>query len=210
MKRLFLYVVCCAFLASISCLAQDLHSRVLEMKKAYASSGNIVVLDDNTILIEPNMPGPICGLPRLEAGKTTWSFYTFPLASITVPLTLVDESLIAEDLVFTSHDPQTAYKLGDVGDSTMVVVVGVPGKEFHALMYDRDKLTRLGPGPHNASAYGQTPDEVEAFGLTFADHAAARAFVSSFRYAVHLAKAQALDNRPAIDGLRASASHGHP
>jgi hypothetical protein len=210
MKRLFLFAVFCAWLASISCLAQDLHSRVLEMKKSYASSGNIVVLDDNTVLIEPNMPGPICGLPKLEAGKTAWSFYTFPLASVTVPLALVDEGMIAEDLVFTSQDAQTAYKPGDVGDTTMVILVGMPGKEFHAVMYDRDKLARLGPGPHNASAYGQTPDEVEAFGLTFSDRAAAQAFVSALKDAVHLAKAQALDSRPATGDLRASAAHGRP
>jgi len=210
MKRLFLFVVCCAWFASNSCLAQDLHSRVLEMKKAYASSGNIVALDDNTVLIEPNMPGPICGLPRLEAGKTTWSFYTFPLASITVPLTLIDEGMIAEDLVFTSQDAPSAYKPGDVGDTTMVVVVGVPGKEFHAVMYDRDKLTRLGPGPHNSSAYGQTPDEVEAFGLTFSDRTAAQAFVTALKDAVHLAKAQAVNTHSAGGELRAPLAHVRP
>jgi len=207
MKRLFLFVVCCAWFVSVSCVAQDLHSRVLEMKKSYAASGNIVVLDDNSILIEPNMPGPICALPRLEAGKTTWSVYTFPLASVTVPLTLVDEGMIAEDLVFTSQDAQNAYKPGDVGDTTMVVVVGMPGKEFHAVMYDRDKLTRLGPGPHNASAYGQTPDQVEAFGLTFSDRAAARAFVSALKDAVHLAKAQAMNTHPAVGDFKAAAAH---
>jgi len=180
------------------------------MKKFYASSGTIVVLDERTLLIEPNMPGPICGLPKDEAGKTTWSFYSFPLASITVPLTLIDEGIIGEDLVFTSQDAQTAYKPGDLGDTTMVVVVGMPGKEFHAVMYDREKLTQLGPGPHNASAYGQTPDEVEAFGLTFSDRTAARAFVSALKDAVHLAKAQALDSRPATGDLRASAAHGRP
>jgi hypothetical protein len=208
MKKLSLYVFCVLF-SSIPCLAQDLHSRIQEMKKAYSSSGSIATLDEETLLIEPNMPGPICGVPKNGAGKTTWSFYSFPLASVTVPLTMIDASLIAEDLVFTGQDPATAYKPGDVGDTTMIVVVGMPGGEFHAIMYDRDKLTRLGPGPHDASAYGQAPDKVEAFGLTFSDHAAARAFVTALRDAVRLAKAQALSIH-LEDGIRASGVHARP
>ena len=210
MKNLTLCAVYCVLLSSLSCLAQGLHSRIQELKKAYASSGSIVVLDDKTLLIEPNMPGPICGVPKDDAGTTTWSFYTFPLASVTVPLAMVDESIIAENLVFTSEDAPKSYKPGDMGDSTMIVVVGMPGKEFHAIMYDRDKLARLGPGPHTASSYGETPDEVEAFGLTFSDRMAARAFVSALKDAVHLAKAQALVSRPANGDLRASTSHKRP
>ncbi len=210
MKKLCLLAVHCVFLSSVSCLAQDIHSRIQEMKKSYAASGSIVSLDDQTLLIQPNMPGPICGLPKSEDGKTTWSFYTFPLASVTVPLALVDESLIADDLVFTGQDAPTAYKPGDTGDTTMIVVVGMPGKEFHAVMYDRDKLARLGPGPHDGSAYGQAPDQVEVFGLTFSDHAAAHAFVSAFKDAVHLAKAQALAVHPEGGNLTASTSHSRP
>ena len=191
MKKLSLYAVYCVLLSSSVCLAQDLHARVQEMKKSYASSGSIVVLDEKTLLIEPNMPGPICGLPRNEAGKTTWSFYTFPLASITVPLTLVDETLISEDVVFTSTDAPKQYKQGDVGDTTMVVIVGEPGKQFQATMYDREKVASLGPGPHDASSYGKVPDEVEAFGLTFSDHASASTFVDALKKAIILAKTRA-------------------
>ena len=100
MKKLSLFAVYCLLVSSISCLSQNLDSRIQEMRKAYSSSGSIVLLDDKTVLIEPNMPGPICGVPKNEAGKTTWSFYTFPLASVTVPLAQIDESIIAEDLVF--------------------------------------------------------------------------------------------------------------
>jgi hypothetical protein len=197
MKKLRLDVICCVLLSSFTCLAQNLPSRMQEMKRSYAGSGSIVVLDNQTLLIEPNMPGPICGVPKIEGGKTTWSFYSFPLASVTVPLAMVDESLIAEDVVFTNQDAPAAYKPGDVGDTTMIVVVGMPGKEFRAITYDRDKLSHLGPGPHAASAYGQTPDQVEAFGLTFSDRAAAREFVAALRDAVHLAKAQAMLAHPA-------------
>lgn len=160
------------------------------MKHAYAASGSIVALDDHTLLIEPNMPGPLCALPTNEGGKTTWSFYTFPLASITVPLALVDETLIGEDIVFTNPDATKGYKPGDTGDTTMVVIAGAPGKQFHTLTYDRDKLAHLGPGPHDGSAYGQAPDDTEAFGLMFSDHAAARAFETALRNAVILAKAE--------------------
>jgi hypothetical protein len=180
------------------------------MKKSYASSGSIVALDDKTLLIEPNMPGPICGLPKNEDGKTTWSFYSFPLASITVPLELIDESIIGENVVFTAQDAPTAYKSGDVGDTTMIVVVGMPGKEFHAVTYDREKLARLGPGPHDGSSYGQVPDEVEAFGLTFSDHTAAVAFVSALKDAVHLAKARAAMEHPAGSDLSVSVRPGRP
>lgn len=201
MKKLCLYAVYCVVLSSFACLAQNLPSRIQEMKRSYAASGSIVVLDNQTLVIEPNMPGPICGVPKNEAGKTTWSFYSFPLASVTVPLAMVDESLIAADVVFTNQEAPAAYKPGDVGDATMVVVAGMPGKEFHAIMYDRDKLAHLGPGPHDGAAYGQAPDEVEAFGLTFSDRDAARAFVAALRDAVHLAKAQAMLARPAGGGF---------
>ncbi len=171
-------------------LAQDLTADIQTMKTSYAASGSIVTLDKHTLVIEPNMPGPVCALPRSEAGKTTWSYFAFPLASITVPLETVDETLITEDRVFTSPDAARAYKPGDLGDTTMVVVMGVEGRQFHTLMYDRDKLAQLGPGVHNSSEYGQAPDDVEAFGLTFTDHAAAQVFVDALRSAVLLAKKQ--------------------
>jgi hypothetical protein len=191
MKKLFAFASLALLLSSASCIAQDLISHIQQMKSSYAASGSVVTLDDRTLLISPNMPAPVCALPKNEGGQTTWSFYSFPLASITVPLALVDESLIAEDDVFTTPDATQAYKPGDVGDTTMIVVVGMPGKQFHTLTYDREKLAHLGPGPHNSSAYGQAPDEVEAFGLTFNDRASARAFVAALRKAVILAKTQA-------------------
>jgi hypothetical protein len=160
------------------------------MKSSYALSGNIVVLDAHTILIEPKMPGPLCAVPRSQDGKTTWSYYTFPLASIVVPLSAVDEKLISENSVFTNPNAAKTYKPGDMGDTTMVVIAGVPGKQFHTLWYDREKLTHLGSGPHSPAAYDQTPDETEAFGLTFPDPASARAFEAALRDAVVQAKGQ--------------------
>ena len=191
MKKLYLYGLCGLSLA-LPCAAQNLASHFQAMKDSYAASGNIVVLDDHAVLIEPRMPGPLCALPRNENGKTTWSYYTFPLASIVVPLASVDETLIAENLVFTNPEAAKNYKPGDVGDTAMVVIAGVPGKQFHTIIYDREKLTHLGPGPHSSSAYGQAPDDTAAFGLTFSDRAAARAFETALKNAVLLAKAQAL------------------
>jgi hypothetical protein len=192
MKKLCLVALACALLSSVVATAQDLHAHVQQMKSSYASSGSIVVLDDQTILIEPNMPGPLCALPKEENGKTSWSFFAFPLASITLPLSSVDESIISEDRVFTDTDATKNYKPGDVGDTTMVVVVTMPGKQFHTLGYDRDRLAHLGPGPHDKAAYGETADDVEAIGLTFTDHEAARAFVGALRNAVILAKARTI------------------
>lgn len=170
--------------------AQNITSVIETMKTAYSSSGSIVTLDEHSIVIEPKMPSPLCGLPSSKNGKTEWAFYTFPLASITVPLTSVDETLIAEDRVFTNPAVTNTYKPGDVGDTTMVVIAGLPGKQFHTLTYDRDKLAHLGPGPHSSKEYGQSPDDTEAFGLTFADPAAARAFEAAFKQAVILAKSR--------------------
>lgn len=192
MKTLLRFLPGYLVLCSLACGAQNIRSRMEQMKTAYTASGSIVVLDGQTLLIEPNMPGPICALPRQEDGKTTWYRYTFPLASITVPLTAVDESVVSEDRVFTDPDAPNAYKPGDVGDATLVVVVSTSGRKFHSLMYDRDKLSHLGPGPHNSSEYGQMPDEVEAFGLTFVDSTAAHEFVTALKNAVLLAKAQAM------------------
>jgi hypothetical protein len=195
MKTSFRLLLGCLLVSSMVCSAQDVHSHLDQMKIAYTASGSIVVLDGQTLVIEPNMPGPICSLPRQEDGKTTWYRYAFPLSSITVPLTSVDESVVSEDRVFTNPAASQGYKPGDVGDATMIVVVSMPGKTFPALIYDRDKLAHLGPGPHSASDYGQVKDQVEAFGLTFADNASAHAFITALRNAVTMAKTQAMAAR---------------
>jgi len=183
-------VLCCFAVSVFPAAAQTLPADIQAMKSSYAASGSIVMVDSHTLIIEPNMPGPVCALPKNDAGKTTWSYFAFPLSSITVPLETVDETLITEDRVFTSAEAAKAYKPGDVGDTTMVVVMGVEGKPFHTLMYDRDKLAQLGPGVHNSSDYGQAPDDVVAFGLTFANNAAAQAFVDALKSAVLRAKKQ--------------------
>ena len=192
MKTLYRLLLGCLVVSAINCGAQDLRSRMDEMKTAYTASGSIVVLDGQTLIIEPNMPAPICALPRQEDGKVNWYRYAFPLASITVPLTAIDENIVSEDRVFTDPAAPQVYKPGDQGDTTMIVVVGRPVKKFPALVYDREKLERLSPGPHSASDYGQFQDQVEAFGLTFADNGAAREFVNALRNAVRLAKTQAM------------------
>jgi hypothetical protein len=186
------FTLCCLVASAFAVAAQTLPADLQTMKVSYAGSGSIIVADDHTLVIEPNMPGPMCALPKNEGGKTSWSYFAFPLASITVPLASVDETLITEDIVFTDPDAAKGYKPGDVGDTTMVVVMGVPGKQFHTLMYDREKLIQLGPGVHNSSSYGQTPDDVEAFGLTFTDHAAARAFVDALKSAAAIARTQSV------------------
>lgn len=192
MKTLFRLLLGCLVVSSLSCGAQTVRTQMEQMKTAYIASGSIVVLDGQTLVIEPKMPGPICALPRQEDGKITWYRYAFPLSSITVPLTDVDETVVSEDRVFTDPEASKAYKPGDKGDTTMVVIVGMPGKKFRALMYDRDKLAQLGPGPHRSSEYGQMQDQIEAFGLVFPDDAAANDFIAALRNAVTLAKTQAM------------------
>lgn len=174
----------------LSCAAQNIASHIQAMKTSYASSGTIDVLDNRTIVIEPKMPSPLCAMPVNKDGKIAWSYYAFPLASIVVPLSAVDETLMSEDLVFTNPDAAKGYKPGDLGDTIMVVIASVPGKQFHTITYDREKLASLGPGPHSSSEYGQRQDDTEAFGLTFRDRAEARAFEIALKNAVALAKAQ--------------------
>ncbi|MGB6725426.1 MAG: hypothetical protein WBE74_05935 [Terracidiphilus sp.] len=196
MKRALLFLPCFIFIASFSCVAQNSATPIETLKNAYAASGSIVVLNENTILIEPKMPAPVCALPKTENGKTTWQFYSFPLASITVPLAEVDETLISEDRVFTGFDAPKSYKPGDMGDATMIVIAGDEGKQFHTLIYDRDKLVQLGPGPHSSKEYDQAPDNTLAFGLTFSDPASAHAFEIALKDAVLEAKARAQNERP--------------
>jgi len=196
MKRALPYLLSFLLIPSFSCVAQNSVTPIETLKSAYAASGSIVVLDKNTILIQPKMPAPVCAMPKTENGKTTWQVYSFPLASITVPLTEVDETLISEDRVFTGDDAQKSYKPGDVGNTTMIVIAGNEGKQFHTLIYDRDKLMQLGPGPHSSKEYDQAPDDTMAFGLTFADQASAHAFEIAFKNAVLEAKAQARNERP--------------
>ena len=190
MKKSILFLACCLSFV-LPCAAQNLAPQFKSMENSYTSSGSIVVLDDHTIVIQPKMPAPLCAMPIVKNGNTTWVYYTFQLASIVVPLTSVDESLISEMHVFTNPDAAKTYKPGEVGDTTMVVIAGEPGTEFHTITYDRDKLARLGPGPHSASAYGQAADDTQAFGITFSDGAAARQFEAALKEAVLLAKAKA-------------------
>jgi len=196
MKRVLLFLPSFFLVASFSCVAQNSASPIETLKNSYAASGSIVVLNDNTIVIEPKMPAPVCALPKTENGKTTWQFYSFPLASITVPLSEVDETLISEDRVFTGTEPDKSYKPGDVGDTTMIVIAGKQGMQFQTLIYDRDKFLQLGPGPHSGKEFDQAPDNTVAFGLTFSDQASARAFEMALREAVLDAKARARTEHP--------------
>ena len=195
MKKLSLSLL--LFGAAACCAGQDLASSIQAMQTAYAGSGSLVAVGAQTILIEPRMPAPLCAVPSEANGKTTWRYYAFPLSSITLPLADVDEKLIGEDEVFTSPDAAKTYKPGEAGDTTLVIVAGVPGKEFHTLLYDRDKFIHLGAGPHSSSEYGQHSDDTEAFALAFSDRAAARSFAAALRKAVLLTRAQAaISNSP--------------
>jgi hypothetical protein len=188
-KKLSLSLLLCG--AAACCAGQDLASSIQAMQTAYAGSGTLVAAGPQTILIEPRMPAPLCAVPSDANGKTTWRYYAFPLSSITLPLADVDDKLIGEDEVFTSPDAAAAYKPGQAGDTTLVIIPGIPGKEFHTLLYDRDKFIHLGPGPHSSSEYSQRPDDTEAFALAFSDRAAVQAFAAALKQAVQLARAQA-------------------
>lgn len=190
MKKFLLLLLLGVYFAPGCGVAQDLASSVQAMSAAYSESGSVVALNATTILIQPKMPAPVCAVPRDADGKTTWSYYAFPLASITVPLAIVDETLIGQDVVFTDPDAIRSYKAGAVGDTTMVIVAGVQGKQFHTVAFDRDKFLHLGPGPHAGSEYGESSDDTEAFGLTFADRGEAQRFAAALKAAVILAKAQ--------------------
>ena len=190
MKRFTLFVFCFFVLSLVRSSAQDISQRIQAMKSAYAASGSIVTLDGRSIVIEPKMPSPVCGVAQMKDGKVAWIFYTFPLASVTVPLALVDESLIGEDRVFTNPNVTHTYKPGDVGDTTMVTIAGLPGMHFHSRIYDRAKFAQLGPGPHASSEYGQAPDDTDAFGLMFPDAASAHTFEIALKEAVILARSK--------------------
>jgi len=187
-KKYPIFLLTLLFIASTATFAQDLTAKIQSMQTAYSGSGNIIAIEGDSIVISPKMPSPICGLLMTRDGKTDWAYYTFPLASITVPLSAVDESLIVDNPVFTDPNVAKNYKPGDVGDSTMVVITGMPGKQFHTLIYDRNKFRQLGPGPHSGPEYGQAPDDTVAFGLTFSDPQAAHTFELALKEAVMLAK----------------------
>ena len=107
-----------------------------------------------------------------------------------MPLAIVDDKLIGEDVVFTDPDAAKKYKPGDPGDTAMVIIAGLPGKQFHTIAYNRDKLLELGPGPHASSGYGESPDDTEAFALTFSSREAANSFAAALKAAVAKARAE--------------------
>lgn len=188
MKNYLISLLTLLSVAASTSHAQNITSKIESMKSAYSDSGSIVAIDGDSIVISPKMPSPVCGLLMNRDGKTGWAFYSFPLASITVPLASVDETLIAENRVFTDPNAAEHYKPGDVGETTMLVISGMPGKQFHTLIYDRDKYANLGPGLHSGREYGQAPDDTVAFGLTFSDPEAAHTFELALKEAVIMAK----------------------
>ncbi len=188
MKKYLISLLTLLFLVPSISHAQNIAATIESMKAAYSDSGSIVAVNGDSIVISPKMPSPVCGLLMNRDGKTGWAFYSFPLASITVPLASVDENMIAENRVFTDPNVAEHYKPGDVGETTMVVISGMPGKQFHTLIYDRDKFAKLGPGPHSSREYSQAPDDTLAFGLTFSDPEAAHTFELALKEAVIMAK----------------------
>jgi hypothetical protein len=188
MKKHLIFLVSLLLLVSTLGSAQNISANIQSMKTAYAGSGSIIALDGDSIVISPKMPSPICGLLMNKDGKMGWAYYSFPLASITVPLNEVDETQIVDNRVFTDPNAADHYKPGDVGETTLVVISGMPGKQFHTLVYDRDKFSQLGPGPHSSREYEQAPDDTLAFGLTFSDPDAARKFELALKEAVIMAK----------------------
>jgi hypothetical protein len=188
MKKHSIFLVSLLLLIPTIGFAQDISAKIQSMKTAYAGSGSIVSLDGDSIVISPKMPNPVCGLLMNKDGKTGWAYYSFPLASITVPLNDVDETQIVDNRVFTNPDAADHYKPGDEGETTLVVISGIPGKQFRTLIYDREKFAQLGPGPHSSREYGQAPDKTLAFGLTFSDADAARTFEQALKDAVIMAK----------------------
>lgn len=188
MKKLSIFFAALVLFAPSLSSAQNIAAKIESMKAAYSDSGGIIAVNGDSIVISPKMPSPVCGLLMTRDGKTGWAFYTFPLASITVPLASVDETLIAENRVFTDPNVAEHYKPGDVGETTMIVISGMPGKQFHTLIYDRDKYANLGPGLHSSREYGQAPDDTVAFGLTFSDPEAAHTFELALKEAVVMAK----------------------
>lgn len=187
-KKHSIFLMSLLLLVPTISFAQNISAKIQSMKAAYAGSGSIIALDGDSIAISPRMPNPICGLLMDKDGKTDWAYYSFPLASITVPLNDVDESLIVDNRVFTDPNAADHYKPGDVGETTLVVISGMPGRQFHTLIYDREKFAELGRGLHSSREYGQAPDETMAFGLTFSDPAAARTFELALKDAVIMAK----------------------
>ena len=104
MKTLFRLLLGCLVLGSIACNAQDIRSRMEQMKTAYTASGSIVVLDGQTLVIEPNMPAPVCALPREEDGKIAWYRYAFPSPPSPFHLQTWTSPSMGEDRVFTNPE----------------------------------------------------------------------------------------------------------
>ena len=188
MKKQSIILVSLLLLVPTLGFAQNISANIQSMKTAYAASGSIIAIEGDSIVISPKMPSPVCALLMDKDGKTDWAYYSFPLAAITVPLNEVDETQIVDNRVFTDPDAAEHYKQGDVGETTLVFVSGMPGKQFHTLIYDRDKFAQLGPGPHSSREYGQAPDDTLAFGLTFSDPEAARTFELALKQAVIMVK----------------------
>ena len=118
-------------------------------------------------------------------------------------LHLVEETLqaqIARRLHMSPEKIETGRSILDMGmDSLMGMELGMAIEESFQVKLSIMTMAE-GASVHSLAQRIvesiQTQDDVVAFGLTFADHAAARAFVDAFKSAVVMAKSQAMVKTP--------------
>ena len=105
---------------------------------------------------------------------------------------MIDETSFQDGRAF-SGDEVGAYKKGDQGSLTIVLIKATSGKPFLIAKYNRDKLNavlKAGAKPANGEDIGESTQYSDLISVVFESTADARKFEAALKNAVIAAKAE--------------------
>ena len=163
-----------------------------QLKDAYAKSGEIAWVN-GSLEISPKMPCPLVlflvgGSPK----NPNFAPVTAPVSKVLADLRMIDEASFHDGQAFSGNDV-AAYKKGDQGSLTIVLIKATSGKPFFITKYNPDKLNavlKAGEKPLNGEDIGESSDYGDLISVIFESKADARKFEAALKNAVIAAKAE--------------------
>lgn len=189
MVRSFLAAVVLLIVAPLG-FCQDIY--LDQLKDAYAKSGEIGYVN-GSLAISPIMPGQLVlllvgGTPK----NPKFAPLRSPVSKILAGLRMIDETSIQDNQAF-SGDDVGAYKKGDQGSLTVVMIKATSGKPFLTTKYSLDKLNavlKAGGKPLSGEDIGESSEYSDTIWLILDSKPDARKFDTALKNAVIAARAE--------------------
>jgi hypothetical protein len=163
-----------------------------QLKDAYAKSGEIG-FENGSLAISPKMPCPLVlflvgGSPK----NPNFAPVTAPVSKVLADLRMIDEASFHDGQAFSGNDV-AAYKKGDQGSLTIVLIKATSGKPFLITKYNWDKLNavlKAGAKPLNGEDIGESSQYSDLISVIFESKADAKKFETALKNAVIAARAE--------------------